>query len=144
MQYERNKTTQMASDFCDMIMERFGNRVDDFSIVDVIDEPNWRSFGVEFFAYDYFVMRLNYDRGMFGCCICEGKFGIGLNSSQQNWNTADFDIFFDDLERELELRIPDKFLEAKGWKKKPEGFFERIKTRLQNWKSAKKDKVRES
>ena len=52
--------------------------------------------------------------------------------------------FFDDLERELELRILDKFLEAKGWKKKPEGFFGKIKISLQIWKSAKKDKVRES
>ena len=144
MQYERNKTTQMASDFCDMIMERFGNRVDDFVILDVIDDQNWRAFSVNFKIYNYFPIRLNYDRGKFGCCISSGEYGIGLDNSQEWWDTADFDIFFDDLERELELRIPDKFLEAKGWKKKPEGFFERIKTRLQNWKSAKKDKVRES
>ena len=139
-----NETERMALDFNKKIRERFGNKVEEFVILDVIDDPNWRSFGVEFFAYRYFLIRLNYDRGRFGCCISIGKYGISLENSQKWWDTADFDIFFDDLERELELRIPDKFLEAKGWKKKPEGFFGRIKTRLQNWKSAKKDKVRES
>ena len=144
MQYERNKTTQMASDFCDMIMERFGNRVNDISIFKVIDDNNHREFRISFVAYEYYPVGLNYERGSFGCFLDFGRTGVSLNSSQKWWDTADFDIFFDDLERELELRIPDKFLEAKGWKKKPEGFFERIKTRLQNWKSAKKDKVRES
>ena len=119
MQYEKNKITQMASDFCDVIMERFGERVDDFVILDVIEDPNWRAFSVKFKAYNYFPIRLNYDRGRFGCCISFGEYGIGLDNSQEWWDTADFDIFFDDLERELELRIPDKFLKAKGWYKEP-------------------------
>lgn len=123
MQYEPNKTAKMALEFNKKARARFGDRVDDFVILDVIDDPNWREFGIEFYAYDYFIVRLNYDRGRFGCCICEGKYGIRLNSSQENWDTADFDIFFDDLERELELRIPDKFLKAKGWYKKPKGWF---------------------
>ena len=118
MQYERNKTTQMASDLCDQIMERFGDRVDDFVISNVVDNPNWREFSIEFFAYNYFFIRLNYDRGRFGCCICIGEYGISLENTKKWWDTADFDIFFDDLERELELRIPDKFLKAKGWYKK--------------------------
>ena len=29
--------------------------------------------------------------------------------------TADFDVFFKELKQEIELRIPDKFLKAKGW-----------------------------
>ena len=144
MQYESNETNKMAGKFCNMIKKRFESRIDGLVILDVIDDPNWRSFSIKFEAYNYFIIRLNYDRGRFGCCIDFGEYGIGLDNSQKWWDTADFDIFFDDLERELELRIPDKFLEAKGCKKKPEGFFERIKTRLQNWKSAKKDKVRES
>ena len=139
-----NETERMALNFNKEIRKRFGERMEYFVILDVIDDPNWRSFSIKFEAYNYFIIRLNYDRGRFGCCISAGEYGLSLENSQKWWDTADFDIFFDDLERELELRIPDKFLEAKGWKKKPEGFFERIKTRLQNWKSAKKDKVRES
>ena len=141
---QSNDMYKIANEFREKIVEKLGNRVHSLKILDVIDESRWREFGVEFCAYNYFKVRMNYNRGRFGCCICEGGYGLTLNSSQKWWDTADFDIFFDDLERELELRIPDKFLEAKGWKKKPEGFFGRIKTRLQNWKSAKKDKVRES
>ena len=29
---------------------------------------------------------------------------------------ADFDVFFKELERELKLRIPDKFLKAHRWR----------------------------
>ena len=119
MHYKSNETDKMAGNLCNMIKKRFGNRVYNFAVLDVIDDPNWREFGIEFYAYDYYVVRLNYNRGRFGCCICEGKYGIRLNSSQEWWDTANFDIFFDDLERELELRIPDKFLKAKGWYKEP-------------------------
>ena len=28
---------------------------------------------------------------------------------------ADFDVFFMELQKELELRIPDKYLQAHGW-----------------------------
>ena len=59
------------------------------------------------------------DRSRFGCCISAGEYGLSLENSQKWWDTADFDVFFDDLERELELRIPDKFLKAKGWYKEP-------------------------
>ena len=32
------------------------------------------------------------------------------------WDETDFDKFFKELQSEIELRIPDKYLEAKGWK----------------------------
>ena len=118
MQYERNKTTQMASDLCDQIMEHFGDRVTRISVWSVVDDPNHREFIIVFEAYNYFPIRLSYDRGWFECYIDFDENKIVLESTQKWWDTADFDIFFDDLERELELRIPDKFLKAKGWYKK--------------------------
>ena len=123
MQYESNETNRMAGKLCNMLKERFGDKVSRIGTLKVIDDPNWREFSIEFEAYNYFPIRLNYDRGSFGCCIDMGEIGIRLESSQKWWDTADFDVFFDDLERELELRIPDKFLKAKGWYKKPKGLF---------------------
>ena len=62
------------------------------------------------------MIQLNYEKGSFGCCIVTGEMGVGLDNSQQWWDKADFDIFFKELKEEIELRIPDKYLIAKGWK----------------------------
>ncbi len=59
---------------------------------------------------------MNYERGRFGCCISYGERTVALSNSQQWWEEADFDVFFKELERELKLRIPDKFLKAHRWR----------------------------
>lgn len=110
-----SETDEMALEFNRKLREKFGERVDDFGIEGVNDDLNHRAFSITFKAYNYFVIRLNYDRGRFGCCIDFGEYGIGLENSQKWWDTADFDIFFEELKQEIELRIPDKFLKAKGW-----------------------------
>ena len=123
MQYNPNETAKMAGEFCDMLKKKFGDRVDDISIFRLVDDQSHREFSISFVAYEYYTVGFNYERGSFGCFLDFGRTGVNLNSSQKWWDTADFDIFFDDLERELELRIPDKFLKARGWYKKPKGWF---------------------
>lgn len=110
-----NETDKLALDFNKKVREIFGNKVTDFVIMDVIDDPNHRAFGVKFEAYNYFAIRMNYDKGRFGCCIITSEMGIALHNSQKWYDTANFDIFFKELKEEIELRIPDKFLIAKGW-----------------------------
>ena len=99
-----------------MAKEKMGDKVKDFCISDVYDDVNNRAFSVEFTAYDYFPIRLNYERGRFGCCILYGERTVALSNSQQWWEEADFAVFFKELERELKLRIPDKFLKAHHWR----------------------------
>ena len=119
-----NETEKMVDKFCDMLQKKFENRINNVVILNIFDDPYYKEFSLKFEAYDYFPVRLNYDKGRFGCCICFGDgYAVDLDNSQEWWDTADFDVFFDDLERELELRIPDKFLKAKGWYKKPKGWF---------------------
>ena len=110
-----NETDKMAMKFNRKAREKFGNRVTDFGIENVIDDPNHRAFSITFKAYNYFVIRLNYSKGRFGCCIDFGEYGISLDNSQKWWDPADFDVFLEELKQEIELRIPDKFLKAKGW-----------------------------
>lgn len=38
-----------------------------------------------------------------------------LKLSQELWDFSKFDLFLDELQEELELRIPDKFLKKHGW-----------------------------
>lgn len=112
-----NETEQMAYDFNNIIMEKLGNRVDDFVIDDVSNDPNYRTFVVEFDAYNYFRVLIRYERGFFGCCLKYGEHVyIDLTNSQKWYDNIDMDKFLEELQQELELRIPDKYLEAHGWK----------------------------
>ena len=110
-----NDTHQMAIRFSTIAREKMGDKVDNFCIFNVNDDVNHRAFSIDFEAYNYFVIRLNYDQGRFGCNIISGERMIALNNSQGWWDEANFDIFFMELQKELELRIPDKYLRAHGW-----------------------------
>ena len=107
--------SKIATEMVDKMIEYFGNRVTEFVIAGVINDPSHRAFSITFKASNYFVIRLNYNKGRFGCCVDFGEYGISLDNSQKWWDTADFDVFFKELKQEIELRIPDKFLKAKGW-----------------------------
>ena len=110
-----NDTHQMAIRFSTIAREKMGDKVDKFCIFNVNDDVNHRAFSIDFEAYNYFVIRLNYDQGRFGCNIISGERMIALNNSQGWWDEADFDVFFKELQKELELRIPAKYLRAHGW-----------------------------
>ncbi len=110
-----NDTHQMAIRFSTIAREKMGDKVDKFCIFNVNDDVNHREFSINFEAYNYFVIRLNYDQGRFGCNIISGERMIALNNSQEWWDEANFDIFFMELQKELELRIPDEYLRAHGW-----------------------------
>ena len=110
-----NDTHQMAIRFSTIAREKMGDKVDKFCIFNVNDDVNHREFSINFEAYNYFAIRLNYDQGRFGCNIISGERMIALNNSQKWWDKANFDIFFVELQKELEFRIPDKYLRAHGW-----------------------------
>jgi hypothetical protein len=48
------------------------------------------------------------------CTILTGGYPI-LVGTPREWDTIDFDKFFFLFQDELELRIPDKYLKAKGY-----------------------------
>lgn len=112
---ELSDTDKLALSFNRMAREKLGERVKDFCIFNVNDDVNRREFRVEFTAYNYFPVRFNYDLGGMGCSISFNNRTIGLSNSQEWWDNADFDLFFKELQTELELRIPDKYLKANGW-----------------------------
>ncbi len=112
---ELSETNKMAVSFSRMAREKLEGKVSGFCIFNVNDDVNHREFSVDFIAYNYFPVRLNYEKGRFGCCISYGEKSISLENTQQWWDEADFDLFFKELQSELELRIPDKYLSAHGW-----------------------------
>ena len=94
---------------------RFKGKVEDFDISGSTDIP-YTMTSIVFCMYKYFYVRLNYDRGGFGCSIINGEYGISIESSEKWYDKADFNKFFIDLQEQIELRIPDKFLEYHGWR----------------------------
>ena len=104
-----------AKSFTKALREYFGDRVDNFSIYNLTDTPQ-EMFSIDFQAYKYFIVTLGYDRGRLGCAINYGKSNVSLENSQKWFDEADMNIFLKELEQQLELRIPDKFLDFYGWK----------------------------
>ena len=60
-----------------------GDKVDKFCIFNVNDDVNHRAFSIDFEAYNYFVIRLNYDKGRLWRNIIFGEKLIALNNSQE-------------------------------------------------------------
>lgn len=112
---QNNNAKEMAKDFLKNLRKYFDNKVEGFLIYSITDEP-YKMFSIKFTAYKYFIIIFNYDRGRFGCSISYGEDGIALTSSQEWYDTADMNIFFKEIQEQIELRIPDKFLEFNGWK----------------------------
>jgi hypothetical protein len=108
------KSMMMADEIIAMLKSYFGEKIDGFVVSDATDIP-YTMFSIEFRLYNYFPMIFNYDRGRFGCAISYGVNGVGLKNSQQWYDEADMDIFLKELEEQIELRIPDKFLKFYGW-----------------------------
>lgn len=92
----------------------FAGKIGTINIVESTDIP-YTMVGIEFEAYKYFIVRFNYDRGSFGCCIINGDYGIALESTEKWFDKADMLKFYSDIKEQLELRIPDKFLAHYGW-----------------------------
>jgi len=112
----QNKTSDVLIDeLIDILENYFKEKIEDFVVIEKTDQP-YTMFSMRFNMYQNFNVILNYDRGAFGCAIINGDFGIDLENSQQWYDKADMDIFCKELEQQLELRIPDKFLEYHGWK----------------------------
>ncbi len=111
----RKSATEMADFIVCRLDGFFGERLADYVIEDVVNDSEYGFFSVKFSAYNYFPMRFEYDRGRFACYIDYGIRKIKLESSQKLWYNADFNTFLKEIKTQLELRIPDKFLRAKGW-----------------------------
>ena len=112
-----NSTETMAFEISKKIAQKFGNKISSRQIYDVVDEASHRAFKISFIAYDYFVVLFNYELDIIGFSIEVGaaKY-ISLSKNHNCYSGVNMDSYLEEIKNELELRIPDKFLEARGWK----------------------------
>lgn len=112
-----NDTDKMAMIVTDYLEEKLGDRIGTCAIFNVVDDKNNRAFSINFKAYNYFIVLFNYDKGRIGCSIQYGENNfIPLDNSQKWYEETDFEIFCKEFQQQIELRIPDKFLDYNGWK----------------------------
>ena len=111
-----NKTEDMAVQTSRRIRKLLDDKMGDSGIYDVIDESNHRTFKLNFAAYNYFWIEFDYENDW-----CE--FFIVLNeackqslySKTKFSEITDWDAYLTEIMKEIELRIPEKYLKAKGW-----------------------------
>ena len=114
---ELNATGKFAVKTSRMIRTNFGNKMDSSGIYDVVEEANHHEFKIDFKAYDYFTIEFDYENDLcefFIVLTKEVKLSLTKEPAIYSQIT-DWDSYLKGIKDELELRIPDKFLKAKGW-----------------------------
>ena len=113
---ELNEIETFAIKTSRMIRSYFGKRMDGSSIYDIVEKNNYRTFKINFIAYNYVCVEFDYENDW-----CE--FFIVLNEACKQSlygktkfsEITDWDAYLTGIMKDIELRIPDKFLKAKGW-----------------------------
>lgn len=114
---ELNEMQRIALSVSKELKKIFENRISYTNIFDVVDEPNHHNFKIGFTAYDYFSVVFQYEQDIIGCHIEIGKNTfVPLLKEKHCYSDTDINSYFLKVKEELELRIPDKYLRAKGWK----------------------------
>lgn len=114
-----NKTEKTIEEIITKLKFGLERRVLYFDTEYVRETPDHLEFGIIFIAYNLFPMRVDYDsRKGISYCIDYGQRELKVNEYRQYLTDNDFDMFIKEIKQEIELRIPDKFLEEKGLKEK--------------------------
>jgi hypothetical protein len=114
---ELNETGKFAVETSRMIRTYFDHKMDCSGIYDIVEEANHHAFKIDFKAYDYFTIEFDYENDLCEFFIVLSKeVKLSLTKEPAVYSQIiDWDSYLKGIKDELELRIPDKFLKAKGW-----------------------------
>lgn len=114
---ELNNMDILSDEFFDIVKRVFKDKINGIVFDDIVDEPNHQTFKLDFKAYDYFAIEFDYENDMcefFIVLTKEAKISLTKEPAVYSQIT-DWDSYLKEIMAEIELRIPDKFLKAKGW-----------------------------
>lgn len=109
------KASIMADEVIDSLIKHIGKGATDFQVKGINEDPNHKTFIVEFKAYEFYWVGIDYEKGRVTPYIVEGAHIIKLKNITSWWEEMTLDLWVDKLDMELKLRIPDKYLINKGW-----------------------------
>ncbi|GAA0109023.1 MULTISPECIES: hypothetical protein [Clostridium] len=111
-----NNTIKMARKITMTLRANMNDRVDDCTIYDVIEDNNNKSFNIDFQAYKFYKIKLSYKNGKINWGIkFDDKTIIDIKKDISVDNEINLEMFYQEMKEQLEMRIPDKFLQANGW-----------------------------
>ena len=113
---QTNNMLELARETRKIIRKVFTDKVETITAYDIDDEPDHRAFKLNFAAYNYVWVEFDYEND---CC----EFFIVLNEACKQTicnrtkfsEITDWDAYLTEIMKEIELRIPEKYLKAKGW-----------------------------
>ncbi|QOV28875.1 hypothetical protein INT50_09340 [Vibrio diabolicus] len=96
------------------ISDYWGNAADDFCTSESTNIP-FQRFVLEFSLYRYSVIRITFERN--SLFFSEVSKGISFSILSRKVSYQDLFDTFAEIDEEVRLRIPDKYLVAKGWQR---------------------------
>ena len=113
---EKNDMLELARETRKKIRKVFTDKVETITAYDIDDKLDHSTFKLNFAAYNYVWVEFDYENDW-----CE--FFIVLNeackqslySKTKFSEITDWDAYLTEIMKEIELRIPEKYLKAKGW-----------------------------
>lgn len=113
---ELNDTYKKALYVSQILKSIFKEKISSSQIYDVVHEKNHYEFKLKFVAYNYFVVIFQYELDIIGCSIvCGDGSAISLMNGKHCFSDENLNECFEEIRKNIELRIPDKYLLAYGW-----------------------------
>ena len=112
-----NQMDILEDEFFDIVKRVFKDKIDVIVFDNIVDEPNHQTFKLDFKAYDYFTIEFDYENDLcefFIVLTKEAKISLTKEPAIYS-QISDWDSYLRGVMDEIEIRIPDKFLKAKGW-----------------------------
>ena len=115
---ELNETGKFAVETSRMIRNVFGDRIYSLGIYDIVEEPNHRTFKLDFLIYNFAGVRFIYENDLFEIHLLLNlnKEKVISKPNSHYSEISDWDSYLKEIMLDIESYIPEKFLKAKGWR----------------------------
>ena len=113
---QKNELEDIRIDVGERIRKIFGNKIKSITYYDIVEEPGRWAFNIGFYAYGYYYIVFTYELDIIGFSIEVGNGRlVSVMNTHDCYSGTDMDAYIQRVAKELELRIPDKYLQAHGW-----------------------------
>ena len=113
-----NETGTMAVQTSRIIQNVFDDRIYSLGIYDIVEEPNHRTFKLDFLIYNFAGVKFQYENDFFEIYLfLNGEEGLLLSKPNSRYSEiSDWDSYLKEIMTKIESYIPEKYLKAKGWR----------------------------